>query len=532
MSSTISALTAVQLSAASYAGNPVPSGWIALNTYYSNGQILTGGPQNLASAPDSLTVFENTTTSQIVVGFKGSNNNTNLDSDIRDGGSADWNRLFPALQQAMADVNSTQYSNMGFLFVGDSLGGGMAQTAAVLYDRNAYDISSLPISGAGQAAIAAEYGSVSAGISQWSANNVAFGLHLDGDPATLAFNSVLGSFGPGSASLYVNTTTTVIDNPYYGGELLSLDAPFAPDLLVGSQEAAVGAYSIYQSHMIMNISGILQGNYGFSVTHSAISSPDDLSTAEQTVVDAMGAEFTNIFQETLTWTDGSNIYFGLNAANPIFTFSPVSASTDGFALTLQQSGGQQETWSVTPGLPSNPQSPLTLQSDQVAVLLGQVIPGTPITTAESIDAEAPETITISGTDLNLSFGAGSVVLAGPDVAVSTGPGSVVYAASGDSITTNQSTVNWLDSATSGVINGYDDFVGVVAQDGAQIGSALGQLIGGNNPFAQVAASTVLGALGATLSEFRNVDLSQVLLTNGDAVATAFGDNLGASFGLR
>ncbi len=100
---------------------------------------------------------------------------------------------------------------------------------------------------------------------------------------------------------------------------------------------------------------------------------------------------------------------------------------------------------------------------------------------------------------------------------------------GDTVTASNSFVNIFDNASNIIVKGIGNFVGVAEQDGAQIGSAIGQIIGGNNPFVQVAASTVLGALGATLSQYVGKDLATVVASNGDSVARAFGENLEASF---
>ena len=70
----------------------------------------------------------------------------------------------------------------------------------------------------------------------------------------------------------------------------------------------------------------------------------------------------------------------------------------------------------------------------------------------------------------------------------------------------------------------------LASIGFSLGSQLGQLIGGSNPFTQVAASTLLGALGNALQQNVGGDFSQVIKNVGDSVAQSYGDNsLGTSF---
>jgi hypothetical protein len=126
-----------------------------------------------------------------------------------------------------------------------------------------------------------------------------------------------------------------------------------------------------------------------------------------------------------------------------------------------------------------------------------------------------------GDVVNVEAGS-SVTVAGPVEAV-------VTAQAGSTISGSDLSLYVPDVGAPVSVSGVNVLVNVVSQDGALIGSAIGQIIGGNNPFASVAASTVLGALGQTLSQFSNTDLANFLYGQGDTVASQFGDNLGASF---
>lgn len=67
------------------------------------------------------------------------------------------------------------------------------------------------------------------------------------------------------------------------------------------------------------------------------------------------------------------------------------------------------------------------------------------------------------------------------------------------------------------------------QVGQNLGSSLGVLVGGENPFAQVAAGTLLGAFGAAFGQWLDYDLAGVQASIGDPLAHSFGEQLGASF---
>ena len=81
-----------------------------------------------------------------------------------------------------------------------------------------------------------------------------------------------------------------------------------------------------------------------------------------------------------------------------------------------------------------------------------------------------------------------------------------------------------------IASGQSSVTGIerVANFGSELGSQIGELIGGSNPFAQIAAGTLLGALGQQLATEVGSDFSRDLQTQANAVGESFGEELEAN----
>jgi trimeric autotransporter adhesin len=212
----ISPLVAAQLSDDAYTplstylaptpDNPlpvVPAGWTPL--------LQDSNVGGTASAPDQYNqfiTFVDTTTKQIVVAFKGSDNLSNFKSDLIDSGASEWESVKANFLQALSLLqNDPAYSGYQIMTDGHSLGGGMAQTAALEKDLSGYGQNSLPISqGAINQDIVATGGTFQAALATWLGNTFSE-TNTAGDPATLYYSSLQGQ-------RYLSTTTTTLPNPW------------------------------------------------------------------------------------------------------------------------------------------------------------------------------------------------------------------------------------------------------------------------------------------------------------------------------
>jgi len=130
----ISNLTAAQLSQAAYPGGSAPSGWTAVETDSST------------SGANSFTIFANDDTQQIVVAFKGTDTVNQLQSDLTNAGASAWQDIQPAFENALSNLqNNPDYSDYNIMTDGHSLGGGMAQTAALELVRGGDDVDAAEV---------------------------------------------------------------------------------------------------------------------------------------------------------------------------------------------------------------------------------------------------------------------------------------------------------------------------------------------------------------------------------------------------
>src|ERR1700733_15119864 len=133
MASEINNLIAAELSDAAYGTTTPPPGWTAI------------GPSFVVGV-DSFTVYTNSS-NQIVFAFKGTNTPAEFENDIANQGGADWEQVKGAFVAELPVIeNNPAYANYQIITDGHSLGGGMAQTAALEYGLSGYGQNSTPIS--------------------------------------------------------------------------------------------------------------------------------------------------------------------------------------------------------------------------------------------------------------------------------------------------------------------------------------------------------------------------------------------------
>ncbi len=201
----LSILVAAELSAAAYGGdNPIPDGWSQL--YYPVSEVNT-----ILYGVNSFTVYINSQTKQIVFAFKGSDNPGNFLSDFANDGGGAWESIKPLFEQELKSIQGNPYYNGYTIFTdGHSLGGGMAQTAALENNLSGYGQNALPVS---FDAIYSDLNGLS-GISniknliaQWAINNSFTEVNVQGDPATLYYNLL------SETDVYISTSTTTLSYP-------------------------------------------------------------------------------------------------------------------------------------------------------------------------------------------------------------------------------------------------------------------------------------------------------------------------------
>ena len=224
----LSELTAAQLSQAAYPDTPTPPvGWLALSSYSG---VSSDGK-------NSFTTFANDLTGQVVIAFKGSNNASNLYSDlINDGGSA-WESVASQFATALKGIQSDpRMAGYTIMTTGHSLGGGMAQTAALEYGLSGYGQNALPIS---EEAIAndtkiKDAGGIAIAHGIWLAEgNTFIEVNAEGEPATAHY---LGKY-------YLSTTIITLKSPW-----AALETTAAED-----NNAQLLALAAYDNHRILNI---------------------------------------------------------------------------------------------------------------------------------------------------------------------------------------------------------------------------------------------------------------------------------------
>ncbi|MDR2852518.1 MAG: hypothetical protein LBV61_05625 [Burkholderiaceae bacterium] len=259
----ISLLTAAQLSEAAYSEEyALPVGWLSDGTFYSS------------DGADSLSVYVDTTAQQVVIAFKGMNNIPDLISVLMNSGGSAWESISPVFWGKLAEVQEN-YSGYEIMTDGHSLGGGMAQTAALEAGLSGYGQNSLPISQTAitEDALITQLGGITHAIEEWAASGNTFQeVNNAGDPATLLF-STLGN------QTYLSTNTITLNNSYVAGEALGAFLSLVPGgALIG---VPMIAWNAYEAHSIAGVISVLESQQDItSTTTFALSNADALFSSD------------------------------------------------------------------------------------------------------------------------------------------------------------------------------------------------------------------------------------------------------------
>jgi hypothetical protein len=245
-SSGISNLVAAELSQAAYdtlEPANLPQGWTEDLTYYGN----SGG--------NSFSTFVNAATQQVVIAFRGTTTLAQLQSDVSDQGGAEWEAIKGEFASVLASVQAA-LPGYQIMTDGHSLGGGMAQTAALEFDLSGYGQNALPISPDAITDINnANAGGLNAALAAWKAGGNTFSeATIAGDITTIAFAGDLDLYT--NSTTAPNTSTTTLSNTYAGLERDGLELSLEGNKTEG---AAVTALAEEAAHGIGNVIAELQG---------------------------------------------------------------------------------------------------------------------------------------------------------------------------------------------------------------------------------------------------------------------------------
>jgi Ca2+-binding RTX toxin-like protein len=276
---------------------------------------------------EQFVVFRNQSTSQIMFAFKGTNSWQEVWSDVADSGATAWDAIKAAAQASFAKVKEL-YPTFEIMADGHSLGGGMAQTFALLNGLDGYGQNSLPIA---SRTIDNDFGgkiNFAAQVTNWGNSGKTFAeVNTYGDPATMYYSFL-------SNNAYLNKTPQALANIYGPLELLAAAAAAVHPVSGYIALAALG----YAAHIPQTIISALQG--------SPLSVPQaTLTGAQANSIGSIGMNISNIVQQgssfVATQTDGK-----------VFT---VTQNTTGNALTVlsNQPSGQDYFYDATKNIGFN-----------------------------------------------------------------------------------------------------------------------------------------------------------------------------------
>jgi len=254
----IDPLTAAQLSCASYPDFSPPEGWNVKTTVYGKD---ANGDRDQNTLAVILTNDDNPNLRG--VSFKGTDNFSNLKSDLLDSGGQAWESLKGAVRDALNEELKA-CPDCEVIIFGQSLGAGIGQTFALEDNYSGYGINALPIS---QMAITNDQeiidkGGIVNAINNWSAAGNTFHItNVAGDPATFGYSTV-------RQQVYLDSNPTTLPKP--GGvvlEILGIAAQFIPgvSLLARGVGALVTALAAKDLHSCDTAIDILQAQQGSNV---------------------------------------------------------------------------------------------------------------------------------------------------------------------------------------------------------------------------------------------------------------------------
>ncbi|MEI9904389.1 MAG: hypothetical protein WDN06_10750 [Asticcacaulis sp.] len=200
-----------------------------------------------ASGNNAFTTFINDKTHQVAIVFKGTTNLSNWASDLLNNGGSAWESIAAQFSAAYQKIKS-DYPSYTIYTDGHSLGGGMAQTAALEFGLSGFGQNALPVS---QTAIdddaalvqaVAVYGNINGVIAHWKQGNTFSETNVSGDPATLVYDSL-------GTDPYISTTIRTLASPYAALEAAGLIA----DGLLGVSAIVLSAFKAHDIESVIDL---------------------------------------------------------------------------------------------------------------------------------------------------------------------------------------------------------------------------------------------------------------------------------------
>jgi len=178
-----------------------------------------------SSTIDQFRVFVNSSLHEIVFAFKGTDNWTDLKSDLTNDGASRYNALIGNADLVLNRIEDNPvYASYHIYTDGHSLGGGMAQNFSFENHLDGFGQNSLPVT-------------VATDVSTYS--NQFIETYVAGDPATLLYSDV-------KAAAYLDPRPTMIPSAYAAGEVFGLAATG----FTGGFSLAISAFCAFQAHRI------------------------------------------------------------------------------------------------------------------------------------------------------------------------------------------------------------------------------------------------------------------------------------------
>ena len=311
-------LEAAQLSFAAYDPTQTPVGWQLVLNDPVTGLLLK---QVTSDGSNSFSVFTNGTDS-LVIAFKGSDNLDNYESDIGNDGGSQWEEIKKQFELVLADLRDT-FPTFHIYTDGHSLGGGMAQTAALENDLDGFGQNSLPVSAMAQASDDQLADGFAAAYQNWQGlGHVFLEANVAGEIATAYY----------SGKSYISTSVTTLPNPYAAVEVTSIavgdelsSIGVAPKLTITAIDDLVLLAFAGLAHSIKTVIAeeVLAPAAPPSSVVQELSAEDPLIEAMTTDTDVVNANGS----VTATDTSGDSATAGLISSAP--TYDTYSFSSDG-----------------------------------------------------------------------------------------------------------------------------------------------------------------------------------------------------------
>lgn len=236
----INDLIAAQLSDLSYneldrfqngTNDPLPPDWSFMSRY------------SFVAGVDQLITFVNSSTRQVVMTFKGTDQPSTMYRSVTSAGAADWDQMqstalsiFELIQADLVNDVDLPYQ----IFTnGHSLGGGLAQSFALTQGLSGYAQNSLPITQQLINRLVTTGVGIDAQIEQWSSAGNFFRItQVQGDPATMYFRDA-----------------NAVGGRYLPGERRTLNSPYAQSEVAGAitLSSNLVAFDAWMAHSVKTV---------------------------------------------------------------------------------------------------------------------------------------------------------------------------------------------------------------------------------------------------------------------------------------